>query len=151
MTRRLLVLVAFGALLGAGVKVAAPAQANLGAALETIASSGGRYRAGGASLAGADCSGLVSVAQSLAMGQAPHRLGSTTSLLAGRWPGAIRGATPADVFVIGTTRGHMVARIDGVNIESRSRGERFRIGDDAASPFDSRFTLYHIDESLLVA
>lgn len=116
--------------------------------VSTIEQSGGRYVAGGASLAGSDCSGLVSVAQSLAMGQAPHRLGNTHSLLAGQWPGAIPGASPDDVFVIGTSPSHMVARIEGVGIESTSG--RFRVGDEATSPWAPQFTRqYHIDVSLI--
>lgn len=148
----MLALVAFGWLLLAGIVVATPADATAGVdrALTAIRASGGHYARGGASLQAADCSGLVSVAQSIAMGQAPRRLGDTRSLLAGSWPGAIPGAQPSDVFVIGTNRGHMVASIRGVNIEARQSGERFRVGADAASPFDAQFThRYRIDARLL--
>jgi len=118
--------------------------------LDAIRHSGGRYVWAGASLSAADCSGLVSVAQSLAMGQKPHRLGDTHSLLAGQWPGAIPGAKPGDRFIIGVSPTHMVAMVDGVRLESRSRGMPYLIGDQAASPWDKQFTaVYHIDPRLL--
>lgn len=126
-----------------------PARRRLSVVLDTIRHSGGVYVWAGASLSAADCSGLVSVAQSLAMGQKPHRLGDTHSLLAGLWPGAIRGAKPGDRFIIGVNQSHMVAQIDGVNIESRSRGMPFLIGDKARSPFSPEFVQFHIDEHLL--
>jgi len=111
----------------------------------------GVYVPGAATLVAADCSGLVSVAQSLAMGQAPHRLGNTSSLLAGRWPGVIPGASPGDEFVIATSPTHMVASIHGVNIEARQSGEHFRVGPAAASPWDRQFTRrYHVDPALLM-
>lgn len=115
-----------------------------------IQNSGGRYVPAGASLSGADCSGLVSVAQSLAMGQQPHRLGNTTSLLAGRWPGVVPGASPGDRFIIGVNAGHMVAQIDGVNIESTTSGQPYRVGAGAASPWSGPFQVYHVDPTLLV-
>lgn len=115
-----------------------------------IQNSGGRYVYAGASLSGADCSGLVSVAQSLAMGQSPRRLGNTHTLLAGNWPGAIPGASPNDDFVIGVNAGHMVARVNGVNIEATSSGQPFKVGEAAASPWSGQFRLYHIDPALLV-
>jgi hypothetical protein len=120
-------------------------------ALDAITTSGGHYVRASATIGAADCSGLVSVAQSLAMGQPPHRLGNTTSLLAGQWPNAIPGATPDDTFIIGVNPGHMVARVQGVDIESRSSGEPFRIGADAASPFDPQFRQYHIDPLVIEA
>lgn len=153
MIRRQLVLMAFGALLAGGVIVAKPAHAGtaIDHAIDEIRDSGGHYARASASLTAADCSGLVSVAQTLAMGQAPHRLGDTHSLLAGRWPGAIPGASPGDEFVIGVSPAHMVARIDGVGIEARQSGELFRVGADAASPWAPQFTRqYHIDSRLFV-
>lgn len=118
--------------------------------LDAIRHSGGVYVWAAASLSAADCSGLVSVAQSLAMGQKPHRLGDTHSLLAGKWPGAIPGAKPGDRFIIGVSPTHMVAMVDGVRLESRSRGMPYLIGDQAASPWDKQFTaVYHIDPKLL--
>lgn len=120
--------------------------------VETIRDSRGWYQPAGASLVGADCSGLVSVAQSLATGKPIRRLGDTRSLLAGRWPDVIRGATPDDLFIIAANPGHMVARIRGVNIEARQSGERFRIGPDAASPFDAQFSArFHVNPDLLRA
>lgn len=127
---------------------AAPLQLDVPGALTAVEQSGGRYQRGAASLAAADCSGLVSVAQSIATGQPPRRLGNTTSLLAGRWPHAIPGASEADVFVIGSSSGHMVARVNGVGIEARQSGEPYRIGDDAASPW-SLPTQWHVDPAVL--
>lgn len=116
--------------------------------VDTIASSGGHYQWAAASLGAADCSGLVSVAQTLAMGQPVHRLGDTHTLLSGHWPDAIPGAAPDDLFVIGVSPAHMTARVDGVNIESR--GGTFRVGDDAASPWDGQFTRqFHVDPAVL--
>lgn len=120
-------------------------------ALAAVRDSGGHYRRASASLQASDCSGLVSVAQSIAMGQAPHRLGDTRSLLAGRWPGVIPGATPDDVFIIATSSTHMVAQINGVGIEARSNGEPYRVGPSAASPWDRQFSRrYHVDPTLMV-
>lgn len=136
------------------VITAAPARAAmpLREVVETIANSGGRYRSGGASLAGSDCSGLVSVAQSLATGAPIHRYGNTTSLLAGQWADLIPGAVPADMFIVATNASHMTAQVGGVGIESRSSGQPYRIGGSAASVFDPKFTrIYHVDERLLVA
>lgn len=149
MTRRLLALVALGGLLAAGIKVAAPAAAMpLDQVVATIRDAQGHYQRGAASLTAADCSGLVSVAQSLAMGKPIRRLGSTRSLLAGRWPGAVRGASPDDAFVIGSSRTHMVAQIGGVRIEARQSGEPFRIGPTARDPFTMP-TVWHINEEVL--
>lgn len=143
--RRLLVCTLFGAVTVAGVDTA---DAQLGHVVETLRSAGGVYVSGGASLHGADCSGLVSVAQSLAMGQPPRRLGSTHTLLAGQWPHAIPGATPDHVFVIGADRGHMSARVGGVNVEATCCGRPFLIGPEARSPFTFPH-VYHINEEVL--
>ena len=130
----------------------APAQKLQTVVLDAIRHSGGVYRWAGATLAYADCSGLVSVALSLAEGQPPHRIGDTHSLLAGQWPGVIKGASPNDAFVIGVSPTHMVARINGVNIESRSAGQPYLIGPAAKSPWDAEFTAqYHVDPALLIA
>jgi hypothetical protein len=145
---------ATAALVVISVITAAPASAvtPLRQVVDTIAASGGRYRYGQASLMAADCSGLVSVAQTLAMGVPVRRLGDTRSLMAGRWPDLIPGATPADLFIVATNATHMVAQVDGIGIESRSSGQPYRIGGDAASVFDPKFTrIYHVDERLLVA
>lgn len=129
-----------------------PARKRLSVVLDAIRHSGGVYRWAGATLTAADCSGLVSVALSLAEGQKPHRIGDTHSLLAGQWPGVIKGASPNDAFVIGVSPTHMVARINGVNIESRSAGQPYLIGPAAKSPWDAQFTAqYHVDPALLIA
>lgn len=151
MVRRLLALMAFGALLAGGITVATPADATTAVerALDAIKGSRGRYVPGAASLVGSDCSGLVSVAQSIAMGKPIRRLGDTRSLLAGHWPGVIPGASPDDAFVIGVSSAHMVARINGVGIEARQSGEAYRVGSDAASPW-SLPRQFHVDPVLLV-
>lgn len=124
----------------------------LGGVVDQLKNANGRYGWGSASLPRADCSGLVSVAQSLATGRAPRRLGDTHSLLAGRWPDVAPGATDDDAFVIGANRSHMVARILGVNIESSTSGEPYRFGPDAASPFDPQFTTrFHVVPEHLIA
>lgn len=119
-------------------------------AIAAIRDSGGHYRWGGTALGGTDCSGLVAMAQTIAMGEAPHRLGDTHTLLAGGWPGAIPGASPDDVFVIGVSYGHMAARVGGVGIEATTAGAPYRVGPSAASPWDAQFTRrYHIDPALI--
>lgn len=150
MTRRLLALTATcGALAVCGVQQSAPADAqSLQNAVQALRDAGGRYMPGQASLTAADCSGLVSVAQSLAMGQPPRRLGSTHTLLAGQWPHAISGASDEDKFVIGADRSHMSARVGGVNIEATCCGRPFKIGPDARSPFTFPH-IYHIDPAVL--
>lgn len=155
LVRRQLALVGIGGLLAAGtiavVRLPSAEAMALPAVVATVRDSGGRYVAGGASLAGADCSGLVSVVQSLAMGEPVHRLGNTHTLLAGRWPHAIPGASPDDVFIIGANPTHMVVSVQGVRIEARSAGQPFLIGDAAASPFDRQFVRqYHLPAELLV-
>lgn len=151
MTRRLSALVAVGAMLAAGIKAAAPAAAlPLDQVVATIRDAKGHYRFGAASLSAADCSGLVSVAQSLAMGKPLRRWGDTRSLLAGRWPHAIPGADPRHRFVIGGDHQHMSAAINGVAIEATCCGLPFRIGADARSPFTFPH-VFHIDEKVLLA
>lgn len=150
MTRYLLCLW-FGGLLAAATLVAPPAHAEpLQDVINQIRDSGGRYVHAGASLKGADCSGLVSVAQSLAMGWPIKRLGDTRSLLAGRWPHVIAGATPEDRFIIGVNSAHMVARIDGTGIEASTSGQPYKVGPSAASPFEPRFRLFHVDPAVLI-
>jgi hypothetical protein len=83
------------------------------------------------------------------MGKPVRRLGNTDSLLAGRWPGVIAGASPDDAFVIGVSSAHMVAQINGVGIEARQSGEPYRIGPEAASPW-SLPKQFHVDPVLLV-
>ncbi|BBY78917.1 hypothetical protein H7I53_18105 [Mycolicibacterium pulveris] len=149
MTRRLLALLALGWLIAAGIKVAAPASAMpLPEVVATIRDSGGHYQRGAASLTAADCSGLVSVAQSLAMGGKPKRLGNTHSLLAGQWPHAIPGATPDDVFIIGASRSHMSAQIDGVRVEATCCGRPFKVGPGARDPFTYPH-VFHVNPEVL--
>lgn len=147
---RLLILVGFGGLLAASITFAPPIPAMpLHQVISTIQAANGHYARASASLSAADCSGLVSVAQSLAMGQPIRRLGSTHTLLAGQWPHAIPGARPDNLFVIGANSGHMVARINGVGIEATTSGQLFKIGAEAASPWEPQFQLWHIDERVL--
>lgn len=149
MTRCILALVALGALIAAGIRVAAPADAvPLDQVMQVLRDAHGHYQRGGASLTAADCSGLVSVAQSLAMGQKPRRLGSTRSLLTGAWPHAIPGATPDDRFVIGADYGHMSAKIGNTRIEATCCGRPFLIGPKARSPFTFEH-IYHVDPEVL--
>lgn len=151
MTIRLLVLAWFGALLCAATSFVVPLAHAEPRVVTMLREAGGRYVFAAASMTAADCSGLVSVVQSLATGQPIRRLGDTSTFMAGRWPGIVYGATPGDRFVIGANHGHMVARIDGVNIEATTSGQPFRFGADAASPFDARFTRRaHIDPVFLV-
>jgi hypothetical protein len=148
---RFLALVFLGGLFAGGMLVANPAKAEpLGDVITAIRDSGGHYVRAGASLKGADCSGLVSVAQSLATGQPIRRLGSTRTILAGGWPHAIRGASREDRFVIGANSRHMVASINGVNIEATTSGQPFKVGAAAASPFESRFQQWHVDPTVLI-
>lgn len=97
MLRTLLACIAAGALLVVGVRAAPASAMPLPEVVATIRDAGGHYQRGAATLKAADCSGLVSVAQSLAMRVPIQRWGNTRSLLAGRWPHAIRGATPQDL------------------------------------------------------
>ena len=149
--RRFLILAFVGGLLAAGMKVAPPVQAMpLAQVVSTIRDANGYYVRAGASLRGADCSGLVSVAQTLAMGQAPHRLGSTRTLLAGGWPNAIPGAAPDDLFIIGANYSHMVAQVNGVGIEATTSGAPFKVGASARSVWSPEFRQWHIDPRVLM-
>lgn len=111
------------------------------------------YIWGGTSADGADCSGWVGDLQQVAMGtpDPTGRLGTTANVLDGTWPGFITGASKSDMFVIGANDHHMVASILGVDVEERQSGEDARVGDNAASPWDSQFTtLGHVDPSMFV-
>ena len=133
------------------ITTAPQAHAEVGpqAALAAIEASGGHYVWSAASLAAADCSGLVSIALSISEGQPPHRIGDTRSLLAGRWPGMIRGASPGDAFIVGVNPSHMVAQVNGVNIEARTSGQPFLVGEAARSPWSPEFTVWHADPAIL--
>lgn len=117
--------------------------------VSTIRDSGGRYRWASASLTAADCSGLVSVAQSLAMGEAPHRLGDTNTIWAGHWPHVLEGAGPDDEFVIAASRSHMMAQVDGVGIEATTAGQPYKIGPAAHSVWDPALRRWHVDPAVL--
>lgn len=110
------------------------------------------YSWGGSDLStGVDCSGLVGDAQQIAQGVSSPtaRLGTTNTMLGGGWPHVISGATPSDIFAIGTNADHMAASILGTNIEARTTGEKIRIGADAVSPFDKQFSAqFHVDPSV---
>lgn len=149
---RYLSLAFLGGLLAASTLFAQRAEAMpLPQVITAIQDAGGHYVRGAASLTAADCSGLVSVAQSLATGQAPHRLGNTTSLLNGQWPNAIRGASPEDVFIIAANRGHMVAQINGVGLEATTSGRPFLVGAPASSVWAPQFPArFHVDPAVLV-
>lgn len=152
MTRLLLLLIGLGGLLAATTLVAPTSRAMpLAQVVSTIQNSGGHYAGGSASLLGADCSGLVSVAQSLATGVPVQRFGNTYSLLAGNWPHAIPGARPDDLFIIGATSSHMVARVNGVGIEATGGGRPFVIGPAAKSPWTPGYRQWHLDPAILVA
>lgn len=147
--RRLLAIAFLSTLAVMGVKVAAPASAMpLHEVVALIRDSGGHYQRGAATLTAADCSGLVSVAQSLAMGGKPKRLGNTHSLLAGHWPHVVRGANPGDRFIIGASRSHMSAQIDGVRVEATCCGRPFKVGPSARDPFTYPH-VFHVDEAVL--
>lgn len=149
--QRFLALMFLGGLLCAGLKLAPPGAAMpLSQVVSTIQSSGGRYVYASASLEASDCSGLVSVAQTLATGEPVRRLGDTHTLLAGGWPHALPGAAPDDVFIIASTSSHMVAQVNGVGIESRTRGEPFIVGPAAHSVWDPAYRRYHVDPGVLV-
>jgi hypothetical protein len=122
----------------------------LGDVITTLRDARGHYVRAGASLTGADCSGLVSVAQSLATGLPIHRFGSTRTILAGAWPHAIPGAVEGDAFIIGANSRHMVARVDGVGIEATTSGQPFKIGSEARSPFAPEFNQWHLDPAVLM-
>ncbi|MEU6582813.1 phage tail tape measure protein [Nocardia sp. NPDC046763] len=107
------------------------------------------YVWGGSDLTvGVDCSGLVGDAIQLAQGVAnpTARLGDTTSMLAGKWPGLIRGASASDVFAIGANADHTAMTVLGTNMEARTTGEKIRYGSSAVGAFDPQFTAqFHVD------
>lgn len=136
----------------AGVTAAAP-KSGLQVALSTIRDHiATMYKWGGYDLSsGVDCSGLVGDALLLATGKsADHRVGDTTSMMGGSWPGMIKGATEKDLFVAGVNSDHTVGRILGTGIEARQSGEHIRMGADASSPFDKQFVeQWHLDPTLI--
>lgn len=109
---------------------------------------GGPYVWGGTQPTGADCSGYVGLWQSALEDRNPRttRLGTTTSLLAGQWPNLQPGTD--GVFIVATNPEHMVAQLDGVNIESGGSG--MQIGAGATSPFNlPNATLYYLPDEYI--
>lgn len=110
---------------------------------------GQAYQWGGASIGATDCSGEVGLWQVALQDLTPRdqRLGNTTSLLAGGWPDLVPGT--AGTFIVGTTSAHMVAQLDGTNIESGGSG--VQIGSGATSPFSlAGATLYYLPDDKIV-
>ncbi|WP_032376012.1 tape measure protein [Rhodococcoides fascians] len=100
---------------------------------------GNEYKWGGTGPDLFDCSGIVGKAQSLATGGDENftgRLGTTYTLVGGTWPGVVSGASSSDLFVLGANEDHMVAKINGRNLESGGNGLQWGGGQD---PFDSQF------------
>lgn len=97
------------------------------------------YVLGGASFAGADCSGYVAMHQRAAMGEDPPvgRLGTTYSLLDGSWPDLVPGSKGP--FVVGTSQEHMALTAFGTNYESGGAYGAAKMGGSVGA-FDSQFT-----------
>lgn len=115
---------------------------------ELNSTQGGSYVYGGTLPTGADCSGYVGLWQSALEDRNPRtsRLGTTTSLLAGQWPNLQPGTD--GVFIVATNPEHMVAQLDGVNIESGGSG--MQIGDGATSPYNlPNATLYYLPDEYI--
>lgn len=80
---------------------------------------GAVYQWGGISRTAADCSGFVGRVAWAAQGQDPDtagRMGTTSTMLAGQWPGFLRGTKGP--FVVGVNSEHMAATVDGIPVES---------------------------------
>lgn len=110
---------------------------------------GNPYGWGGTSYGSTDCSGEVSLWHRALIDATPReaRQGTTDSLLDGAWPDLRRGTDGK--FIVGTNRAHMVAQLDGVNIESGGNG--IQIGAGATSPYNlSGATLYYLPDDLIV-
>ncbi|MDF3308708.1 phage tail tape measure protein [Rhodococcus sp. T2V] len=105
----------------------------LGAAMDGVP-----YVTGGASLAGADCSGFVAQLQRAARGEEDPqgRLGTTYDLLAGSWPDLVPGTKGP--FVVGTSEEHMAATIFGTNYESGGSYGAAKVGGTVGA-FDAQF------------
>lgn len=110
---------------------------------------GQAYQWGGSSIGATDCSGEVGLWQIALQDITPRdqRLGNTTSLLAGQWPDLVPGTS--GLFIVGSNHEHMVAQLDGVNIESGGNG--VQIGAGATSPFAlSGATLFYLPDEKIV-
>ena len=108
---------------------------------------GATYVWGGHSRTGADCSGYVGRLGWTAMGRNPDsagRMGTTHTLMAGQWPGFVRGRQGP--FVIGVNNVHMAATVDGHPAESGGDvgGPSLGRGDGAWDPqFTEHWYLPH--------
>lgn len=96
------------------------------------------YVLGGASLAGADCSGFVAMHQRAAMGEDPPvgRLGTTYTLLDGSWPHLVPGTQGP--FVVGVNEEHMALTAYGTNYESGGSYGTAKMGGSVGA-FDPQF------------
>lgn len=108
---------------------------------------GARYSWGGWSREAADCSGFVGRVAWAAQGRDPDtagRMGNTTSMMAGQWPGFKRGRVGP--FIVGVNSAHMAATIDGIPVESGGDvgGPSVGEGDGATDPqFTEHWYLDH--------
>lgn len=119
---------AFNAAIGRGVRVASQM-------------SGKPYIWGGASRAGADCSGFQSIITNALRGQYPYRrLWSTASWAGGPIDGFVRGLRSA--YAIGVSQGrpgHMAGTLAGTNAESGGSPSRVKFGAGAVGADDGQF------------
>ncbi|MFC3850070.1 phage tail tape measure protein [Corynebacterium hansenii] len=116
---------------------------------ELEATSGGPYVWGGTSKGGSDCSGYVGLWQIALQDLTPReqRLGTTHTLLNGGWPDLVPGTD--GLFIVGVNSQHMVAQLDGVNIESGGNG--MQVGAGVTSPHAlGGATLYYLPDSKIV-
>lgn len=108
---------------------------------------GASYVWGGHSRTGSDCSGYVSRVAWTAQGVDPDsvgRMGNTTTMMAGQWPGFRRGRFGP--FIVGVNSEHMAATIDGIPVESGGDvgGPSVGEGDGANDPqFTEHWSMDH--------